>query len=56
VVVCDFDFVGIAVLPAKTEAILLVDPDTVLSRSIPPEPFQAVSWRYLQVLQGLDAV
>jgi len=43
VVVRDLDIVGIAGLPAKTDSILIVDPDAVLSRSITPKALQSIS-------------
>jgi hypothetical protein len=55
-VVRDLDFVGIAVLPAETEAVLLVDPDTELAGSISAEALQTISWRNSQFLDGPDAV
>ncbi len=42
-VVGDFDVVGMAILPAKTDPVLVIDPDTVLSRSISSQSLQAVT-------------
>jgi hypothetical protein len=55
-VVRDFDFVGITVLPAKTHAVLLIEPDTVLAGPITTEPFEPVPRRNLQLLQSPDPV
>ncbi len=38
VIVCDFDFVGISCLPAKTDAVLVVDPNTMLAEPVTPQP------------------
>ena len=43
VVVRDFDFVGIARLPAETHAILLIDPNTVLALARTGKRFEAVA-------------
>jgi hypothetical protein len=51
VVVRDFDIVGITVLPAKADAVLLIDSDTMLAGPIPLEAFEAVTWRYSQLAQ-----
>jgi hypothetical protein len=43
VVVPDFDFVGIAPLPAKTDSILFIDADTVLTAPISLETLQSIA-------------
>jgi hypothetical protein len=43
VVVGDFDFVGIAILPPETEPVLIIDPNTVLPRAAAPQPFQSIA-------------
>jgi hypothetical protein len=45
VIVCDFNFIGIAVLPAKAYTILLVDPNAVLASAIPSQSFKSVPGR-----------
>jgi hypothetical protein len=45
-VIGDFDFVGMAFLPNKTDPVLLIDPDAVLIRSISFQALQAVAWRH----------
>ncbi len=39
------------VIPPKTDSILIVDPDAVLSFSIPVQSFEPISGRILQILQ-----
>jgi len=55
-VVCDFDFVGMAFLPLKTDPVLLVNSDAVLSFSIPREALQPVAWWNYQLSQHTRAV
>jgi len=43
-VVRDFDFVGMTILPAKADSELPVDPDAELPPTIAFQAFQAVSW------------
>jgi hypothetical protein len=45
VVVRDFDFVGIAVLPAETNPILLVDANAMLSATIADQTLKPVAGR-----------
>jgi hypothetical protein len=45
VVICDFDFVRIATLPTKADAILVVDPNAVLSTPVPAQTLKAVPGR-----------
>jgi len=56
VVVRDFDFVGISILPAETDPILLIDPDAVLSVSIARESLEMVPGRNRELLQIPDTV
>jgi hypothetical protein len=42
VVIRDFDFIGIAGLPAKTDSIPLVDANAVLSLPCTCEPFKTI--------------
>jgi len=42
-VVRDFDLVRIAILPLKTDAILLIDPNAVLSLTVPVQSLQPVT-------------
>lgn len=50
-VVRDFDFEGMAVLPSEADAVLLVDPDAVLSASISTQPLEPVRRRHRQMLK-----
>jgi hypothetical protein len=43
-IVDDFDIVRVAVLPAKTNPPLIVDPDAVLTLAIPFQGFEPISW------------
>jgi len=45
VVVDDFNIPRVPIGPAKTYPVLVVDPDTVLARSIALKRFQSVAWR-----------
>jgi hypothetical protein len=45
VIIRDLNLVDISCLPSETDPILIVDPDTVLSVSVCPQPFKTVSWR-----------
>jgi hypothetical protein len=45
VVVRDFDFVGIAPLPAKTDSVLFIDADAVLTAPISLETLQSIARR-----------
>jgi hypothetical protein len=45
--------------PHKTDAVLIVDPDAMLSLAIPYQGFEAVSWRRAQIIQrrgGIDHI
>jgi hypothetical protein len=46
VVIRDFDFVGITSLPAKTDSVLFMDADTVLTAPISLETLQSVARRH----------
>jgi hypothetical protein len=45
VIVCDFDFEGMAFLPLETDPELLVDPDAVLTCPIPAKALKAIAGR-----------
>jgi hypothetical protein len=40
-----FDLIRISILPVKARAILLIDSNTVLADSIPPQPLKPISRR-----------
>ena len=42
-IVRDFNVVGVALAPAKTNLPLIVDPNAVLPLAVPPQPFQTVA-------------
>jgi hypothetical protein len=56
VIVCDFDFVDIVLLPTKTNSILLIDPNAMLTFSVPTQPLQPVPWWDPQLREVLYAV
>src|SRR5258708_1963705 len=43
-VIRDFDFIRISVLPAKADPVLFVDADTILPGAIACKPLQAKTW------------
>lgn len=45
VIINDFNVVGIAIMPAKTDAPLIIDADAVLSLSVTREYFQTIARR-----------
>lgn len=48
VVVCDFDFAGMTILPDKTNAVLLIDANTVLALPVSQQRLQAVAGGYFK--------
>jgi hypothetical protein len=56
VIVHDLHIVRIIVSPNKTYPPLVVDPDAMLSVTVPFQYFQPVAWGYPQVLQGPGAM
>jgi hypothetical protein len=46
-----FHVIGVVIMPDEANPELIVDPDTVLSRPVPLEGFQAITGRALQILQ-----
>lgn len=50
-IVRDFNFPGMVVVPSKTNAILIVDPDTGLTFAVPVQLFKAVSGGISQVFE-----
>ena len=49
VIICDFDFIGMAFLPYKTNTILLVDSDAVLIFSVAFQRLKSVAWRDVEL-------
>jgi len=59
VVVRDFDAICISTFPAKTDTILFVDANTVLSDPVPPQPLKPISgWRrkFQKVAHAIELV
>ena len=50
-IVNDFDFIRSRIGPSETDPILLVDSNTVLSRTIAPQFFQTIPWRDREVAE-----
>jgi len=44
VIVDNLDVVGVAVSPAETDAPLVVNPDAVLTRTIPAQLLEPIAW------------
>lgn len=51
VVVRNFDIVGMAVFPSKTDSVLIVNPDGVLPAPVTAETFQMIPGRRGQILE-----
>jgi hypothetical protein len=56
VIVNDLDLVGIAILPPKADAPLLVHANTVLAGPIAPELLQSIPRRHAEVVERLGRV
>ena len=56
VIVDDLNLVGIAIPPAKADAPLLVNANTVLAGSIAPELLQSITRRHAEVAELLGRV
>ena len=50
-IINDFHFKGIMLLPDEAKAELIINPDTMLSYSISFQYFQPVTWRAFQIIQ-----
>src|SRR5690348_14521434 len=55
-VVDDFNFMGIAVLPEEADAPLVIDPDAVLTFAVTFQGFQAIRGRNTKVFQGRRSI
>jgi hypothetical protein len=55
-VVCDLNFVGIAILPTETDAKLIVDSNAVLPFAATTQSFQSIARRNRQFGAVLDLV
>jgi hypothetical protein len=56
VVVRDFDFVGIIPLPAETDSVLIIDPDTVLTAPISSQTLQSIARRHRKFAKISDPI
>ena len=56
VIVDDFHLIRAIVRPDKADAILVIDPDTVLSPAISRQRLQAIARRHTEFFQGGDRV
>jgi len=48
-IVDNFNVVCIVIMPPKTDAPLVIDPNAVLPQTITCELFQAISWGHAQI-------
>jgi hypothetical protein len=55
-IVDDLDVVGVTVFPPETDPPLFIDPDVVLSLSVPGKLFESVSWGNAHIIQRLGGV
>ncbi len=55
VIVDDLDVDCVAVIPTKTNAPLIVDPDRVLSGAISPQPLESKAWRF-EIVKRADLI
>lgn len=55
-VVRDFNFVGVAILPDETDPPLVIDSNAVLSLAVSAQRFESVAGRHRQVMQFLGCV
>jgi hypothetical protein len=56
VIVCDFDFVGIVLLPTKADPVLFIDPDAVLPLTVSAESLQPIPRWNAQLLEILHPI
>jgi hypothetical protein len=50
-VICDFNFAGFSLPPYEADAVLIIDPDAVLSLALTVQRLQPVSGRHLQIIE-----
>jgi hypothetical protein len=55
-IVNDLDLIGIAILPSKADAPLLVHANTVLAGAIAPELLQSIARRHAEVVELLGRI
>lgn len=51
-IVCNFDIVGVAIMPFKANSPLIVYPNTVLTFAVTMQWLESISRRNPQVLEG----
>ena len=51
-IIRDLYFMDPVFAPDKTNAVLIVNSDAVLSLAIPGQRFEAISWRHPQIIQS----
>jgi hypothetical protein len=56
VVVCDFDIIGVSILPEKANTPLIIDPNAVLSGSVASKLFQMVCRWNSEVIEYFGVV
>jgi hypothetical protein len=52
VIIRDLYFMDPVFAPDKTDAVLIINSDAVLSLAIPDQRFEAIAWRHPQIIQG----
>lgn len=55
-VIDDLDVVGVTIAPYKADAPTVIDPNAILSCSIPSELFEAIGRGDLQIREGMGIV
>jgi hypothetical protein len=55
-IINDFHVIGVAIVPSKTNPILVVDPDAVLSQPRALERLQAIPGRSIKVTERVGLV
>ena len=55
-IIDDLDVIGVAIAPCKADAPAVIDPNAILSGSIPSQLFQAVGGGNLQIMEGMRII
>jgi hypothetical protein len=56
VVIDNLNVVGVTLAPRKADPPALIDPNAVLSHSIPDQLLEAIGWGNLQIIEGMRIV
>jgi hypothetical protein len=56
VVIDNLDVMGVTIAPREADAPAVIDPNAILSRSIPYQLFQAIGQGNLQISEGMRIV